>query len=222
MKQINIKAESIPHRWEKMTFGQYVKYLQVYKLGWNHILAIFIDADPEEILKAKVEGFEVIISRLRFLNLPPEWDQMPTKLGTVTIPKDVTFESVEQFETMRRTYTESLPETHESAIEEYKRFAQLAAIYYQPIREGRDFDPERAIALMEEIYSLSCMEVVSVGRFFYAKLMSLRSGIPVNSLIPVSPLKKKKQGLLSSLRHLIFTRPSKYSRTAIFSSRKPS
>lgn len=221
MKEIKLKAENVWYKWDQVNFGDFLKICDAQReQNEIKILSLAVNIDEHDLRKAKVDSsFDVVMTRLRFLYKPPVWNEQPTKLGDITMPKDITFESVEQFETMRQLYANPTKIDTEDPIEEMRKFGTLAAIYYQPIKEQREYDADRAYALLPEIEKFSCVEVVSIGRFFWAKLVSLRSGIPLNSLIAVTPPKKLKLGLRPLLRRLGSTLRSRFSQMATSSSK---
>lgn len=249
MKEIKLDASKVWHKWEQVPFGKFLAICEAtHKKNDVKILSIATGIDEHVLRKAKIgPDFEVVMTRLRFLYLPPVWIETPKTLGGITMPENVIFESVEQFETMRQQYSNVIHDVKtDDPVAEYKRWGVLAAIYYQPEWERAhmddprrkkvnqeakidpgtskwgQFDADRAMDMVKDLEKLSCVEVVSVGRFFWAKLVSLRSGIPLTSLTQVTLPKKKKPGFLPSLRRSISTLRSKFSRVAIFSSKRKS
>lgn len=249
MKEIKLDASKVWHKWEQVPFGKFLGICEAQQQKNDvKILSLATGIDEHVLRKAKIgTDFEVVMTRLRFLYMPPEWIETPKTLGGITMPEDITFESVEQFESMRQQYSNPVHDVKtDDPVAEYRRWGILCAIYYQPEwerahmndprREKVDidasidpgtakwgqFDADRAMDMVAEINKLSCVEVVSLGRFFWAKLVSLRSGIPLTSLTQVTPPKKKKRGFLPSLRRSISTLRSKFSRAGIFSSKRKS
>lgn len=223
MQVIPFKAESVPYEWRGVTFGQFKQICQNTSDG-VFILSVFMGMDPEVIRKARVENFEVLMTRLKFLYTPPLWDEQPKKLGLYDIPADVTFESTGQFEDMKNVYKmdqAQLEEITKNPALEYQNFAKIAAIYYQPVRQNTEYNYTAAMDLIPELDALSCVEVVSVGRFFFAKLLSLRSGIPVSFLTANTPQRKRRPGFEGLMRRLTSTRPYRYLRTVISRGRIP-
>lgn len=220
MKEIKLNAEKVWYKWEQVNFGDFIQICEAQRdKNEIRILGLATGVDEHVLRKAKIgPDFEVVMTRLRFLYKPPIWNDNPTKLGEYTMPKDITFESVEQFESMRQQYANPVKVDAEDPIEEMRRFGVLCAIYLQPIIDKADFDPDKAWALMPEINKFSCVEVVSIGRFFWAKLVSLRSGIPMTSLMQSTPRRNWRRDLISFLRRSISTLRSKFSRKATYSS----
>lgn len=223
MKVITVKAETIPYEWRGVTFG---KFKQICQNATDeiYILSLFVGVEPDVLRKAKVENFEVLMARLKFLYHPPIWDETPRKLGDITMPKDITFESTGQFEDMRAVFKldkTQVDEVTQNPLLEYVQFAKIAAIYYQPLLEKADYKGLTYVTdcIMDELDTLSCVEVVSLGRFFYAKLVSLSSGIPMSYLTANIPLKKKRRGFESLMRSLTSTRLYRSLRGATSSSK---
>lgn len=223
MKVIPFKAETVPYEWRGVTFGQFKRICDNINDEIS-ILSVFMGIEPDILRKAKVENFEALMSRLKFLYNAPIWDEQPKKLGLYDIPKDVTFESTGQFEDMKNVYKldqAQLEEINKNPALEYQNFAKIAAIYYQPVRQNTEYNYGAAMELLPELDTLSCVEVVSVGRFFFAKLLSLRSGIPVNFLTANTPQRKKRRGFEGLMRRLTSTRPYRYLRKVISRGRIP-
>lgn len=208
MKIISVQSDKIPYQWNKVSYGTYKKIVadssDTYK-----ILSYFIDATPEEIKRAKVEGFEVVMERLKFLRETPVWDETPHSLLGMKMPKDITWETTEQYEMMRLLFATEL-----TPLQTIEHYGEAVAMYYQPIVQKTDFDPEKATALLPQINEASCVEVVSLGRFFYAKLVSLQSGIPISYLTANTPQKKRRPGFRSLIKRLTSMRSSTFFRRA--------
>lgn len=210
MQVIPIKAESVPYEWRGVNFGKF-KAICEKATDEIFILSVFLGIEPDVLRKAKVENFEVIMAKLKFLYKPPLWDETPRKLGAITMPADITFESTAQFEDMRSVYKmdkNQVEEVTKNPVLEYLNFAKLAAIYYQPLLEKAEYKGINYVTdcILPELDSLSCVEVVSLGRFFYAKLVSLSSGIPMSYLIANIPQKRKRRGFESLMKSLTSTR----------------
>lgn len=217
MKVITKATDKIPHSWDKVTFAQ---YLALNEAGNDYIkiLSIFLDIDQETLKKAKVENFEAVIASLSFLKKEPIFYDQPLTLNGVKLPKDITWESTEQFEDMRliiSTLDDKQP------IEQIKKFAEICAIYYQATVDG-EYDSNKAKERLTEIYQMSCVEVISMGRFFFFKLVSSLTGTSVNSLKPITLARRKTLVILNWLKLSAFMERFKCYLTGIWSSRKPS
>lgn len=224
MKEITLNAEKVWYRWEQVNYGDFLKICEAQaEKNEIKILSLATGIDEHVLRKAKIgPDFEVVMTRLRFLYKPPIFNDTPTKLGEYTMPKDVTFESVEQFESMRQVYANPVKVDTEDPIDEMRKFGLLCAIYLQPILDKADFDADRAMEILPQIDKFSCVEVVSMGRFFWAKLVSLRSGIPMSSLMHSTPRRNWRRDLRSFPGRLISTLRSRFFARGTYSAKSKS
>lgn len=186
--KINGKPIEIETSWEEIKFGKFLKLLDA-RDDYNYIISILLDTPLEEVKKAKFVGLDAIIKSIQFLKKPAEVDEFPTKLGHWTIPKDITFETVEQFETMRTKIFEAA-KSDDMAVQT-KYLAHYAAIYCQPL-DGEDFDAEKAEWLVPKMMELPCLEVMGAGSFFMAKWLSIQSGLSMSFLRRNIPMKRSR------------------------------
>jgi len=118
------------------------------------------------------------------------------------VPKDVTIESLGQFEDMRNAMMKKMDIQEHTAA-----YARYVAIYLQKIRDGH-YDPAKVEEVQEEVKSFPACEVIAVGQFFFLKLYSLSTGTAKTSqIIPPTPT-KSKQDLTTSKRNSASMRPS--------------
>jgi len=201
---VNGKKVQIETSWEELSFEKYLKLLSV-KDDKAELLSVLLDMPSEDIKKGRIIGLEGILRAVSFMKTTALIDEKPTKLGDWKIPQDITFESVEQYETMRQKITEAAK--LDNLTKQTEMIAHYVSIYCQPL-DGESFDPEKAEWLVPKIMKMPCMEVMSCGSFFQAKWLSLESGLPMNYLRKSIPMKKSRPVLNAFLRHSGFTRLS--------------
>lgn len=189
--KVNGKRVSIETAWEELSFGKFLQLLEG-KDDYSKIIGVLLDRPAEEIRKAKIEGLEPILKAINFLKTPCPIQEHPERVGAFVLPKDITFSSVEQFETLRTEIAKAAGK--DNLTEQTKALAMYAAIYCQPLN-GDAFDAERAEYLSHSFMSYPCQEVMSGGSFFMAKCLSLTSGLPMSYLRKDTHLKKSRPDL---------------------------
>jgi hypothetical protein len=213
--KINGESHSIPTSWEEVTYGQ---YCEILKIGSDapSFLSIFTGIDCEIIKKSKIIGLDLIITALSFTNKPPKTQEYYDKIGTYKLPpnKDCRFsiqwETLAQFEDMRAVI-KKLPNKPmiKDLIEPFKFFV---AIYVQPIRDG-EYSYEKAKEMVGEVNKMPALEVLSMGSFFFMKLMTSLLGITPKSPTTTQSRKKSKPVTTSSRKRSAATGRSRKRRS---------
>ncbi|HRG79448.1 MAG TPA: hypothetical protein PL167_07545 [Cyclobacteriaceae bacterium] len=194
--KINGKPHELPEKWEEVDFKTFVKLVKADQ-DYVSILSILLGIETNELRKAKIQGLDLIISRLNFMTKQPEIDPKPIKLGTFEFPKDIAYETVEQFEDTRR---EIAKVQDQDLTTQTEAMAVYAAIYCQ-----KPYDSEQAQYLSKSFYSLPCTEVMAAGSFFQAKCLSMQSGLSMNYLRKNIRLKKNRPVFASWAKRSVFT-----------------
>lgn len=204
---LKIRIDGDPHElgtnWDEVPFGKYRGLVD--SAGTLHTLAILIDKPIDYVKGKRIEGLEILIRNLAFLRSTPKIDEIPVKLGTYNIPKDVTFETIEQFEDTRIAINQSKADGL-TLGERTKFLAKIAAIYIQPAWDGGPYDSQRADVVADKLDAFPCLEVLGLGNFFQAKCIHLSSDLSMNYLRKNIPMKKKRPGFLKLVASLDFTR----------------
>lgn len=177
---INDISVQVPSSWDDITFNQ---WSEVAKLTTNDrikLVSIVLNMDEAGLRKAKLENVEELYRTLEFIHEPCEITDQPIKIKDWTIPKDITFECLAQFEDMRKTFDEAITKivlTEDGKIDQLKTIPAIAeyfptwcAIYCQKLKDG-EYDYEKATYMIDEIKEAPCVEVISVGSFFFYRLM---------------------------------------------------
>jgi hypothetical protein len=181
--KINGQPHEIPEKWEEVTFEQFLKLIAADQ-DYAAILSVLLGLDINDLKLAKIQGLDLIISRLGFMTKQPEIEPNPIRLGKFEFPKDIAFETVEQFEDTRREIAKVQDLDLRAQTE---ALATYAAIYCE-----NPYDSEKAQYLSKSFYSLPCTEVMAAGSFFQAKCLSMQSGLSMNYLRKNILLKKNK------------------------------
>lgn len=194
--KVNGEPKQIPTCWEDVTFGVYLK---IGKVNDNllELLQHFTGMSYEIIKKAKFVGVEDVIRAMSFIRKPPILPEYVTEIGPYKLPVnhkggfDIQFESLAQFEDMRAV----MMKTNDSTLQE--DFAKYVAIYLQKIRDG-EYDNQKALGMLSEVYQLPALKVLALGAFFLAKLDNLLNGITVNYQKSTPSQKKSKPATKAS------------------------
>jgi len=200
--KLNGKSLSMPSNWYDLTFDQYVKIMTPMTRAEQ--IAMFSGVDAETVMKAKIEGLDMVLAALSFLDTPPKFDNVIVKIGKYNLPVNskkefnIQFESLEQFEDMRAIMLKPIEgDVITQSIEYAKTYAKYVAIYLQKIKYI-GYSMDKAITMLPEIYEMPAHEVIALGSFFFRKLLSLLSGTPKGSQNTTPNQKKKKPGLVVS------------------------
>lgn len=200
--KVNGKKVKIETSYDELSFDKYLKLLSA-KDDPAELISVLIDIPADTIRKAAMPGLENVIRAIQFMKTPAAIDEHPTKLGEWTLPEDITFETVGQYETMIRKTNEAVK--MDDLIEQTKMLANYAAIYCQPLN-GEEYDDEKAEWLVPKIMQMPCLEVMSAGNFFHAKCLSMQSGLSMSYLRKNIPMRKSRPGLKRLARRSGFTR----------------
>ena len=195
--KIDGKAHELPERWEEVSFETFLKLIGAQD-DYVQIMSIILGLPEAELRTSKIQGLDLVIRALSFLSKQPEVDATPERLGTYTFPKDVSYETVEQFEDTRRSINQLADKDLKDQTE---ALALYAAIYCQ-----NPYDSEKAQYLSRSFYALPCTEVMAAGSFFQAKCLSMHSGLSMSYLRKNIRLKKKRPDFRNYMRRLASTR----------------
>lgn len=195
--KVNGMPRQIPENWDEVTFKMFLGLIEA-KDDTSKVIPVLLDMSPEDIRGKKIEGLDWVLEKVSFLKKVPAIDEIPVKLGDFTFPKDVGFETIEQFENTKTEINRTA--TAKNLVEQTKALALYAAIYLQGAKETYDF--EKAKALAEKFLDYPCLEVMAAGSFFQAKCLQLTSGLSMTYLRRNTLLKKKRPGLNRLMRRL--------------------
>lgn len=164
----------IPTAWSDVTYSQYIQLLSLQPTIANRI-NLFTQIGLDKILKAKLKNLESISLALSFLDVPFEAKLGATNVGKYPVPKDVTLESVGQFEDLRALCNRRPPDLSTTANQTL--FADLCleacAIYIQKVKD-KEYDSEKVQWVKEELKKESCIQVIQTGSFFLFKPLHLQ------------------------------------------------
>lgn len=186
--KVNGKSIEIETSYDELSFGKLLQLVEAQSDSAKQV-AVLIGEPVEVVRKAQILGLENIYQAISFLKVPVVIDEFPVKVGEYKLPKDLAFESVEQFEVLKQEIGKA-GETKD-LVEMTRALAMYAAIYCQPLNEP--FDAEKAGYLAKQFESYPCREVMSAGSFFMAKLLSIQSGLSMSYLRKDIPMRKNRQ-----------------------------
>jgi hypothetical protein len=197
--KLNSKKVEIPSTWYDLTMKQYLSILNGEIKDTTDMIALFTGIDSAAIKKATIIGLDKVIASLGFLNTVPVFEGICEKVGAYKLPIEkgkfnIQFESLAQFEDMR-----AIIKTCADIKSITNAYPKIVAIYLQKIRDG-EYDYTKAQQMADEVLTMPVKEVVTVGAFFYVKLMSLLLGTPATSPHITQSPKKSKQGSRNSVK----------------------
>lgn len=192
--KINGKPVNFPTSWDDVTVQQYIGIM--LSDSRVDVLAIFSGIDKETLLKATITNLDKVLQLLEFLKDVPTFTKT-VKVGKHFLPKDITFESLAQFEDLRslmkKIPTEADRRNNDATIAMIDLYVTACAIYCQKLRD-KEYDYTKATEMKPEIYSYPCPEVIGTGAFFMARPWNLSPNTTKTSRTIRRPLKKKKRG----------------------------
>lgn len=195
--KLNGKKIQVASSWEDLNYEQFYTLMSKPTDTIDRI-SICSGLDADLLRKGRIEGVEAVITAVSFVEKPAKWDGLVLQCGKYSLPinqkgkYDITFESLGQFEDMRRVIQGIKGETQvEKATSITGIYPQLLAIYLQKIRDG-EYDPNKAEEMIPEVKLMPAREVVSLGSFFLVKLLTLSTGTPASSRSTTPNPKKSK------------------------------
>jgi hypothetical protein len=207
--KINGSKYQIPTRWEDVTYAQYVALITL-PFTIKHQISLFTGIPIDTLENAELKNLEKISIALAFLTVSPKTvDSKPTPMiGPYVPPKDVTLQSVGQFEDLRALLMKVPPDlaTQEHQMQLADLYLEACAIYITKVKFSK-YDNNKVPEVKEELKNYSCVEILQMGGFFLGKLANLSRGITTRSQSIFQRLKKALQDLpgyqktLDSLLH---------------------
>lgn len=182
--RINGQNYKIATSWDEISFRKLCAIIN-HRNDSLKVLAILLGMPDVDLSKAKITGLEKIIPKLSFLSVEPETlieiGKEPNRLGPYRFPKDVTFETIGQYQEVLQEINK-LAQTNDLSLQT-EGLAFYCAVYCQPLNEiGGEYDSGRARLLTKAFMDLPCLEVLAAGYFFQIKCMSIQSGLSMNFL----------------------------------------
>jgi hypothetical protein len=183
----------IPTRWEEVTFQQYI---DIQAVGDNYVklLSVFTGLSEEVISRTPFENIDKLVEALSFIYKPMPMD-IPDKLMGYTMPKDLGFKTIAQFQDIREDLR-----IKRTPSEQVLRFPLYCATYALA-----EYDWRKAEELSKDFMQAPAPEVIAIGNFILRKLVGLRIGKQLNFQARVTPLRRLKLVLKSWLIRLDFT-----------------
>ena len=159
----------LPTAWADVTYSQYIALLSLPNSLIEYI-NLFTQIGLEKLLKSELRNLEKISLALSFLTIPPNFTPGPRNIGKYPVPKDVTIESLGQFEDLRGLCNKRPSDI--STTENQLLFADLcleaAAIYIQKVKDG-SYNSNNVPKVKDELRNESCLDIIQTGSFFLFK-----------------------------------------------------
>lgn len=195
--KISGAKHQIPTAWGDVTFDQCVKLLKTPNNRIDQI-ALFTQIPRDTLATAELKGVEKIAIALSFLDTNMKFEPGPTRMvGPYVLPRDVTLESLGQFEDLRelmRKLPQKNPDdyTADDHAEVYELYLSACAIYLQKILNG-EYDPQQVENVKIRLRIFSCIEVIQTGAFFFYKPLNISQGTTSRSQRIIQRLKRLLQ-----------------------------
>jgi hypothetical protein len=174
--RINGVKHEIPTAWSDLTYSQYITLITLPQ-SLLHQIHLFTGIPLETLQSAELKNLEKIAIALSFINLSPKAEEGPRDIGKYFVPKDVTIESLGQFEDLRALIHKR--PTDLSTIENNLLWCDLCleacSIYVQKLKDGK-YDSSKVSGVKEELKSYLAMPIIQTGSFFFGKLLSTLTG----------------------------------------------
>jgi hypothetical protein len=191
---INSEKVNIPISWHEVTWKQYLQLVEPRTIVDR--LSIFTGIPKDKLTKSKITGLEPVLVALKFLDEGMDIPEYPTKLGEYILPKDITLQTIEQYQILQKEIEKSTEVT--DLVGKIKFVANYAAIYCQVLNE--EFDYDKSIELAKKFDDYPCVEVLAAGSFFLHKLTSIERNLPMSYLLTLTRWKNLQRGSRSSTR----------------------
>jgi hypothetical protein len=174
--KINGKRYDLPTSYDDVTYAQYIALLTLPNT-LIHQIHLFTGIPIETLQSAELKNLEKIALALSFINLSPKAEEGPRDIGKYFVPKDVTIESLGQFEDLRALIHRR--PTDLSTIENNLLWCDLCleacSIYVQKLKDGK-YDSQKVAGVKEELKNYPAMPIIQTGSFFFGKLLSTLTG----------------------------------------------
>lgn len=171
---------SIPQGWNEVSFKQLIDIAKA-KNDVERFSAL-TGLSPELLQIDELVDFYVWIDHnTSWRNEPfPANDTNPNltwiyKEDYYTLPKDLNFASIGQYEDMKHTVGELID--GKEPIELMEKYPLVVAIYLQKLIDG-EYDYNKAVELSEELLEYPCEDISNTANFFLSKFLRLRGIIP--------------------------------------------
>ena len=204
-RKVNGKETKIPTNWGDICFSQYIEILKLAgnpKADYMDTISICLSIPREQVAKMETDNVFELLNVISFTNIPAVIDLKPKSILNYLIPKDITLESLSQFENMRIVMSNSNPKEGDTDIEKIVRITEAyptyAAIYCQKIRDGV-YDYDKAMEMVPEMWRAPALEILSAGNFFLISLSSSFSSTTKTSLQRV-PVWRRSRLVLAELQ----------------------
>jgi len=206
--KINKEKFILPTAWADVTYSQYIALLSLPNSLIEYI-NLFTQIGTDKLLKSELRNLEKISLALSFLTIPPNFTPGPRNIGKYPVPKDVTIESLGQFEDLRGLCNKRPSDI--STTENQLLFADLcleaAAIYIQKVKDG-SYNANNVPKVKDDLRNESCLDIIQTGSFFLFKPLHTSMNMQARFRMVLQRLKKLLQDLPGYRKSLDFLQHS--------------
>lgn len=204
--KINGAKYQIPTAWDNVTYNQYIELLKAPN-SLLHYIHIFTSIPIDTLQKAEFKNLERIAIALSFLSIPPKFEGHPTPMvGPYVTPKDVTIESLGQFEDLRGLI-QKLPKETPDPVVISDLYLEACAIYVQKLKDGK-YDHSKVSEVKNILKYCSCVEIIQTGSFFFYRPLNMSTPTTNRFQRAIQRMKRFSQGLPGYQSTLDFLLPS--------------
>lgn len=176
-----------------VTYNQYIELLKAPN-SLLHYIHIFTGITIDQLKNAEFRNLEKIAISLSFVTIPPKLEGPPTAMvGPYVTPKDVTIESLGQFEDLRGLIQKLPKETPDPAFIS-DLYLEACAIYVQKLKDGK-YDHSKVSGVKELLKNYSCVEIIQTGSFFFYRPLNMSTPTTSRYQRAIQRLKKFSQEL---------------------------
>jgi len=198
----------LPTAWADVTYQQHTALLSLPNTLIDQI-NLFTGIGLEKLQKSELKNLEKIALALSFINIPPDFTPGPKDIGKYLVPKDVTIESLGQFEDLRGLCNKRPAniDTTENRVLFCELCLEAAAIYVQKIKDGV-YNSNNVPQVKDELRDECCLDIIQTGSFFLFKPLHSSMNMRDRFRMVIQRLRKLLQDLPGYQKSLDFLQHS--------------
>ena len=168
--QINNNTISVPTSWQEVSLTQFKKLREAK--DEIDICGILSGIEPERLKRAKdVEGFNRLLIAGEFIKTAPKHTKK--KSGESLTFERNTFQ-LEELTSIEIGQYNDIRHLASAGGDELEQFAQIMAIYLQPIVNGNNYSYSEAKELLPKVWEMPALEVIASVNFFLLRSIGLK------------------------------------------------
>jgi hypothetical protein len=189
-------AKEIPESWDKVSFR---KFHEITKCGndVNSTISILTEVPRDILLKAKIKGFDVLLSCLAFTRKPVD-QLMPSSLLDLPVPKRLEDEAAGRFGDLQEIIKKFVKDDSAGNLSHYPL---IVATYITP----SPYNFNEAEALAEKLWEAPCGEVLATGNFILMRLSASKDGMLNSSHLEGTLKNRLRRATINWLTRLAFS-----------------